>query len=55
MRGIEIVNYDDETKDSYFWNNFFLCPEALYNIQKNPTWFLCEAQEYGEFRSSVCM
>ena len=55
MWSIEIVNYDNEAENYYFRNKFFLCPEALYNIQKNPTWFLCEAQEYGEFTSSVCM
>ena len=40
-------------KNFYFRSKSFLCPEALYNIQKTSAWFLCEAQECGEFRSSA--
>ena len=40
-------------KNYYIRNKSFLCPEALYNIQKTSAWFLCEAKECGEFRSSV--
>ena len=54
MRGIEIVNYDDESKNYYFRNKFFLCPEALYKIQKILLGFFVKPKNMANLDLSIC-